>query len=150
VTEGAFRPAERAKQETDYGRRGKGYIFGAFRPATGAALTHPYRSRSAANWADSLGRVEAWIPADVGRVYAIVDNLQAHQATDVLLFALGHTRWQFVSQPENKTASRWAKGYARGSSVPPLRGLSPLLSSPRLPPPATPFSQPRSMPLCAP
>ena len=27
-----------AKQEIDYGRRGKGYIFGAFRPATGAAL----------------------------------------------------------------------------------------------------------------
>ena len=51
---------------------------------------------------------------------------------------------------ENKTASRWAKGYARGRSVPPLRGLSPLLYSPRLPPPAIPFSQPRSMPLCAP
>jgi hypothetical protein len=55
-----------------------------------------------------------------------------------------------LSAQENKTASRWAKGYARGRSVPPLRGLSPLLYSPRPPPPATPFSQPRSMPLCAP
>ena len=27
--------AQRAKQEVDYGRRGKGYVFGAFRPATG-------------------------------------------------------------------------------------------------------------------
>lgn len=27
------RPAERARQEADYGRRGKGYVFGAFRPA---------------------------------------------------------------------------------------------------------------------
>src|SRR4029079_1678895 len=27
--------AQRAKQEIDYGRRGKGYVFGAFRPATG-------------------------------------------------------------------------------------------------------------------
>jgi hypothetical protein len=26
------RPAERAKQEAGYGRRGKGYIFGAFQP----------------------------------------------------------------------------------------------------------------------
>ena len=36
------RPAERAKQEIDYGRRGKGYIFGAFQPATGEAFTGPY------------------------------------------------------------------------------------------------------------
>ncbi len=31
--------AGRAKQAIDYGRRGKGYIFGAFQPATGAAFT---------------------------------------------------------------------------------------------------------------
>ena len=30
----ADQPAERATQEIDYGRRGKGYIFGAFQPAT--------------------------------------------------------------------------------------------------------------------
>jgi transposase len=94
------RRVERAKQEIDYGRRGKGYIFGAFRPATGEALTHPYPSRSAANWADFLERVEAWIPAEVERVYAIVDNLQAHRAVDVLLFALAFARWEFVFQPK--------------------------------------------------
>ena len=94
------RHAERATQEIDYGRCGKGYIFGAFRPATGAALTHPYPSRSAANWADFLGRVEAWIPAEVERVYAIVDNLNAHRAVDVLLFALAFARWEFVFQPK--------------------------------------------------
>lgn len=97
---GPDRPAERAEQEIDYGRRGKGYIFGAFRPATGEALTHPYPSRSAANWADFLGRVEAWIPAEVERVYAIVDNLNAHRAVDVLLFALAFLRWEFVFQPK--------------------------------------------------
>jgi hypothetical protein len=97
--EGQVQPAERAQQEIDYGRRGKGSIFGAFRPSTGEALTHPYPSRSAANWADFLGRVEAWIPAEVERVYAIVDNLQAHRAADVLLFALAFARWEFVSQP---------------------------------------------------
>jgi transposase len=93
-------PAGRAKQEIDYGRRGKGYVFGAFRPATGEALTHPYPSRSAANWADFLGRAEAWVPADIGRVYAVVDNLSAHRATDVLLFCLAHPRWEFVFQPK--------------------------------------------------
>src|SRR4051812_20596759 len=35
-------PVERARQEIDYGRRGKGYLFGAFQPATGEAFTAPY------------------------------------------------------------------------------------------------------------
>jgi hypothetical protein len=100
TTEDTACPAERAKQEIDYGRRGKGYIFGAFRPATGEALTRPYPSRSAANWADFLEHVDAWLPDGVERVYAIVDNLQAHRATDVLLFALWHPRWEFVFQPK--------------------------------------------------
>ena len=110
--EGQGQPAERARQEIDYGRRGKGYVFGAFRPATGEALTHPYPSRSAANWADFLGRVEAWIPAEVERVYAIVDDLQAHRAVDVLLFARAFARWEFVFQPKyaaylNLIEPRW-------------------------------------------
>ncbi|HSD62094.1 MAG TPA: hypothetical protein VLC55_14680 [Burkholderiales bacterium] len=37
--------AVRATQEIDYGRRGKGYIFGAFKPADGEALTKPYERR---------------------------------------------------------------------------------------------------------
>jgi transposase len=98
--DGPAHPAGRAKQEIDYGRRGKGYIFGAFRPATGEALTHPYPRRSAANWADFLARVEAWVPAEVERIYAIMDNLQAHRAVDVLLFALAFARWEFVFQPK--------------------------------------------------
>ncbi len=48
-------PAERARQEIDYGRRGTGYVFGAFRPATGAAFTRPYGGRTIANWVDFLG-----------------------------------------------------------------------------------------------
>ena len=39
-------------------------------------------------------------PADAGRVYAVVDNLSTHRATDVLLFALAHPRWEFVFQPK--------------------------------------------------
>jgi transposase len=96
----ATAPAERAKQEVDYGRRGKGYIFGAFRPATGEAFTQPYARRTAANWIDFLERVEAWLPAECERVYAILDNLSMHRATDVLLFSLAHPRWEFVFQPK--------------------------------------------------
>lgn len=33
------KPSERAKQEADYGRRGKGYVFGTLKPADGAAFT---------------------------------------------------------------------------------------------------------------
>src|SRR3712207_7707640 len=88
--------AQRAKQEIDYGRRGKGYVFGAFRPATGAAFTRPYPGRGAAHWAAFLEQVEGWLPGEVERVYAIADNLSSHQATDALLFLLAHPRWEMV------------------------------------------------------
>jgi len=92
--------AERAQQEIDYGRRGKGYIFGAFRPAIGEALTQPYARRTTLHWIDFLERVEAWLPAEWEHVYAILDNLSMHRATDVLLFSLAHPRWEFVFQPK--------------------------------------------------
>jgi transposase len=94
------RPVGRAIQEIDYGRRGKGYVFGAFRPADGEALTVPYAGRTTANWVEFLEHVEAWIPPTMGRIYAIMDNLSAHRATDVLLFSLVHPRWEFVFQPK--------------------------------------------------
>ena len=95
----AGNPAVRARQEIDYGRREKGYIFGAFRPATGEALTRPYAGRTAAHWVDFLEHTDDWLPSEVERVYVILDNLRAHRATDVLLFALAHPRWEFVFQP---------------------------------------------------
>ncbi len=90
---------ERARQAADYGRRGKGYIFGAFIPATGLAFTAPYAGRTTANWLDFLEQVEKWLPSEAAQVYAIVDNLSAHRASDVLLFSLAHPRWEFVFQP---------------------------------------------------
>lgn len=89
----------RATQEIDYGHRGYGYVFGAFVPATGAALTAPYARRAAANWVTFLNQVEAWRDPAVGRVYAVWDNLPAHRALDVLLWALAHPHWEFVFQP---------------------------------------------------
>jgi hypothetical protein len=94
------RPAQRAKQEIDYGRRDKGYVFGAFRPATGEARTKTYQARSTANWVDFLQEVEEWLPKDLDCVYAIVDNLSTHRASDVLLFSLQNPRWEFVFQPK--------------------------------------------------
>ncbi len=95
------RPAERATQEVDSGRRGKGYVFGAFQPATGEALTGTATRRTTANFVAFLEQTEAWIDPAVERVYAILDNLSAHRATDVLLFALAHPRWEFVFQPKS-------------------------------------------------
>jgi len=93
------RPARRAKREMDYGRRGKGYVFGAFRPATGEAFTLDYGGRTMVNWIDFLEQVDGWLPGEEERVYAILDNLSAHHADDVLLFSLTHPRWEFVFQP---------------------------------------------------
>jgi transposase len=92
--------AQRAKQEADDGRRGKGYIFGAFRPATGDAMTRPYGARATATFVDFLEHVDGWVETEVERVYAILDTLQAHRAPDVLLFSLAHPRWAFVFQPK--------------------------------------------------
>lgn len=90
----------RATQEIDYGRRGSGYIFGAFVPASGETLTLPYRRRTTANWVDFLEQVDRWLDPAAARVYAILDNLAAHRAVDVLLWALAHPRWEFVFQPK--------------------------------------------------
>lgn len=98
--DGRQAPAQRATQEADSGRRGNGYVFGAFRPATGEAYTRPYDGRTIVNWADFLTHVDAWVPAEFERVYAIVDNLNVHRATDVLLFVRHHPRWEFVFQPK--------------------------------------------------
>jgi transposase len=93
-------PAGRARQEIDYGRREKaGYVFGALQPKTGEVLTATYTHRRLVHWIDFLQQVEAWIPQDVERVYAVLDNLSMHRAVDVLLFNLAYPRWEFVFQP---------------------------------------------------
>lgn len=90
----------RAKQEIDYGRRGKGYIFGALQATTGEVLTAPYRGRTIANFVDFLEQVDQWVPVAYEQVYVVLDNLSTHRATDVLFFSLAHPRWEFVFQPK--------------------------------------------------
>jgi hypothetical protein len=115
----ADQPAERATQEIDSGRRGKGSICGAFQPARGEAFTAPYAGRTIANWVDFLEQVDAWLPPAFERVHASVDNLNGHRATDVLLFSLAHPRWEFVCQP---TSAAYLKLIEPGWQV--LRSLA--------------------------
>ena len=74
-------------------------MFGAFQPATGAAFTATYPGRTTVNWVAFLDAVDAWLADATTRVYAILDNLSTHRATDVLLWSLPHPRWEFVFQP---------------------------------------------------
>jgi DDE superfamily endonuclease len=90
---------QRAKMEVDYKHHGKGYVFGAFHPATGEAFTTCYTRRTAKNWMDFLEQVDTWIDPEVKQVYAILDNLGMHKGTNALLFSLAHPRWEFVFQP---------------------------------------------------
>lgn len=93
------RPAQRAKQEIDYGRRGKGYVFGALWETTGQCWTQCYDGRTIPNFIDFLCFVDEQVPAGVERIYAILDNLNVHHCHDLLLFQLHHERWEFVYQP---------------------------------------------------
>src|SRR5689334_11220023 len=96
---GPGQPAGRARQEIDYGRRGKGYVFGAFEPQDGRALTRPYPGRTTAHGVDFLQAVDQWVGPEPQAVFAIVDNLSTHRAADVLLFSLAYPRWPFRFQP---------------------------------------------------
>jgi transposase len=48
---------------------------------------------------DFLERVEACLPPDIERLYAVLDHRSAHRATDVLLCSLAQPRWEVVFQP---------------------------------------------------
>ena len=53
-------------------------------------MTHAYEKRNGANWVDFLEQVEAWVPQEVSRVYAILDNLNtAHDQLDLVLDTIG-------------------------------------------------------------
>lgn len=94
------RPAKRATQEIDYGRRGKGYVYGALWETTGQCWTQCYERRVKEHFVDFLGFVDEQVPVEVERVYAILDNLDMHHCDDLLLFMLAHPRWEFVYQPK--------------------------------------------------
>ena len=57
------RPAERATQEIDYGRRGKGYVFGALWETQGDCWTQCYPGRTIPNCIDFLSYVDSQVPS---------------------------------------------------------------------------------------
>lgn len=96
----------RARQEIDYGLRGTGYVFGAFKPHDGQVFTRCYRQRSTANMVDFVHEVDGWLREQLGagfvqqrRVFAILDNLAAHRSQDMMLFSATHPHWHFIFQP---------------------------------------------------
>jgi transposase len=93
------RPAQRATQEIDYGRRGKGYVFGALWETQGDCWTQCYPGRTIPNFIDFLCYVDEQVPVEIERIYAILDNLNVHHCDDLLLFMLSHPRWEMVYQP---------------------------------------------------
>ncbi len=93
------RPAQRAKQEIDYGRRAFGSVYGALWETTGDCWTECYPCRCAVHFVDFLCYVDQQIPAEKERIYAIMDNLEMHHCRDLLLFMIHHPRWEFVYQP---------------------------------------------------
>jgi hypothetical protein len=91
--------AGRAKHEIDDGRRGKGDVGGACRPATGEAFTAPDPGRTTANGVAFLAEVDGWLAPAVPRIDAVLANRSTHRALDVLVWALVHPRWEFVFPP---------------------------------------------------
>jgi hypothetical protein len=98
LEEATRRPTERAKQEIDNGRRGRGYIFGAFQPASGEAFTQDHPGSAIASGIDFLEDVEERRAPELERVYAILDNLNTHQAT-MRCASARPLRWAFTFQP---------------------------------------------------
>lgn len=81
----------------DYGRRAKVWVFGAFEPRTGQALTCCAPSRAATHFLTLLNQiVEHW---SQGEVILIMDNLASHKTLDVRLWAVAHPRIRFLFQP---------------------------------------------------
>ena len=94
------RPAQRARQDIDYGRRAKGYVFGALWETTGACWTQCCPRRTKAPFSAFLAWVDEPIPPDARRLYAILDHLGRPHCPDRLLFQMHHPRGEFVYQPK--------------------------------------------------
>jgi hypothetical protein len=77
-------------------------VFGAFIPSTGEAFTHCFEHRQRVrDWLDFLVRADEWIPRDVTRILAVLDNAGMHRHRDVLLFMAAFPRWEFVFIPKH-------------------------------------------------
>ena len=81
----------------DYGKRGYLWVFGAFEPATGEALTICRARRRSQDFIDLLQAVTHNWPDD--ELVLILDNLSIHKSLAVQLWALANERVRFLFQP---------------------------------------------------
>ena len=81
----------------DYGRRDKLWVFGAFEPQTGCALTVCADGRATAPFINLLDQIVHIWPT--GDLVLILDNLAAHKTLDVRLWALAYPRVRFLFLP---------------------------------------------------
>lgn len=89
--------AQRLPLTPDYGRRACVWVFGAFEPRTGIALTCQAPGRGATHFLPLLDQiVQHWSEGDI---ILILDNLASHKTLDVRLWALAHPRVRFLFQP---------------------------------------------------
>ena len=88
---------KRPPVQPDYGRRAKVWVFGAFEPSTGKALTLCRERRRSLDFIELLNSVVQTWPTD--ELILILDNLSIHRSLDVQLWALAHKRVRFLFQP---------------------------------------------------
>ena len=88
---------QRPRLQPDYGRRSYLWVFGAFEPATGLALTLCRERRRSQDFINLLQAVtEKWPDNEL---ILILDNLSIHRSLEVQLWALAHERVRFLFQP---------------------------------------------------
>ena len=81
----------------DYGRRDKVWVFGAFEPRTGQALTLSTDGRTTNHFVTLLEHVvRTW---QNGKLILIMDNLASHKTLDVRVWMVVHPRVRFLFQP---------------------------------------------------
>jgi transposase len=86
----------------DWGGRGCWWVFGAFEPSTGMALTACSMQRRTTDFVAFLERlVQHW---SQGELILILDNLAVHKTLEVRLWAVVHPQVRFLFQP---TYSPW-------------------------------------------
>lgn len=83
--------------QPDYGRRAKVWVFGAFEPSTGKAITLCRQQRRSLDFIELLNAVVQTWPTD--ELVLILDNLSIHRSINVQLWALAHKRVRFLFQP---------------------------------------------------
>ena len=94
------RPAARAQQAREYGRRGTGDVCGAVQPTPGAAVPWTATRRTTANFVAFLQQTDAGGDPGVERISAMLDHLRAPRAPAVVLCAFARPRGEVVFPPQ--------------------------------------------------